>query len=213
MPIVPTDDLFRAGVTIDEWLFVAWLDDGSLGLLSGHRVVGNRAWYWTALAVAGRPLLHLYEWEVAVRHDRFVVKAPEMWAEHQCVAALEQWTIGNEGYATAVDDPAEMLGRGYGTPTAMAMDLEWYATAPATEEPEGFRQSGVVHGTIEIAGRAPLHLTEIGSTRWRRWTSSATLGPVLLPPAGPHNGLRVPFVFPDGAVTDWMVTPDGWMER
>ena len=102
----------------DEWLFAAWSPDASLGLLSGHRVTGSRAWYWSAFVQTREPLLHLAEWDVKVRADPFIVKAPEMWAEHHCVAPLEQWSIGNEAFFVALDDADEALGRAYGTPTA-----------------------------------------------------------------------------------------------
>ena len=59
---------------------------------------------------------------------RFLVKAPGLWAEHTCDAPMQQWTVANETYATALDDPDDALGRAYGVPTAMAFDLEWYAT-------------------------------------------------------------------------------------
>ena len=36
------------------------------------------------------------------------------------------------------------------------------------------------------------------------------LGPVALPDAFAHTGLRAPFAFPDGTVADWVLTPDGW---
>ena len=50
-----------------------------------------------------------------------------MWAEHHCVAPLEQWSLGNEAYFVALDEPSAALDRAYGRPTPTAMDLEWYA--------------------------------------------------------------------------------------
>ena len=64
-----------------------------------------------------------------VRADPFIVKGEALWAEHHCDAAMQQWSIGNETYASAIDDPDEALGRAYGDPTPIAFDLEWYATA------------------------------------------------------------------------------------
>ena len=98
VPVTPTDELPHGPGVTDEWLFAAWAPDASLGLLSGHRVTGSRAWYWSAFVQAREPLLHLAEWDVKVRADPFIVKAPEMWAEHHCVAPLEQWSIGNEAF-------------------------------------------------------------------------------------------------------------------
>lgn len=210
-PFVAPADAARIPGCVDEWVFSAWLPDASLGVISGHRIVGRRAWYWSALAVAGRPLLHLAEWEVPVRSDPFVVKAPEMWAEHHCVAAYEQWSIGNEAYFVALDDPGDALGRAYGTPTPTAMDLEWYATDAPQSIQHGFGQPGTVHGRIELAGPEQVELVEAPAWRWRR--AGPTLPPIELPEVVAHTGLRAPFAFPDGTLSDWVLTRSGWRSR
>jgi hypothetical protein len=208
--------------SVDEWLFAAWSPDAELGVLSGHRLAGARAWYWSALVRLGAPLLHLAEWDVKVRPDPFVVKAPEMWAEHHCDAPFEQWSIGNEAYFTALDDPDEALARGYGVPTPTAMDLEWYATGAAddartetpTDDAYGYAQEGVVHGVVEIGGLGRVDLAEVPARRWRRWCRLGTaLPPVTLPSVVAHTGLRAPFAFPDGSASDWVLTPSGWASR
>jgi hypothetical protein len=211
----PDDERPHRDAVVDEWVFAAWLPDGSAGLVSGHRLVDRRAWYWFALVQEGHPMLHLTEWGVRLRHDPFVVKAPEMWAEHHCVAPLRQWTIGNEGHAAALDDPDEALGRAYGAPTPMASDVEWYAIGGATplDVPggRGYEQVGVAHGTIELIDRPFLEWEEVPAHRWRRWGSS--LGPIELPHVVAHTGLRAAFAFPDGTVSDWVLSPDGWRRR
>lgn len=212
MEATPTDDLPHAGVAVDEWVFTAWASDASVGVVSGHRLLGPVAWYWAAVVQAGEPLLHLTEWSVRVRSDPFVVKAPEMWAEHHCVAVWQQWSIGNEAHASALDDPAEALGRGYGTPTPMAADLEWYAIGGVTPIADGYEQIGVAHGQVEVLGRPPIELVEAPAHRWRRWTDGP-LAPVALERVAAHTGLRAPFAFPDGSVSDWVLTADGFRSR
>lgn len=209
----PTDELPHGPGVTDEWLFAAWSPDGSLGLVSGHRITGSRAWYWSAFVRAREPLLHLAEWDVKVRADPFIVKAPEMWAEHHCVSPLEQWSIGNEAFFVALDEPDEALGRGYGTPTPTAMDLEWYATGDPDVLDDGFRQAGTVHGRIDVMGRPATDLAEVPAMRWRRWRTAGTLATVTLPGVIAHTGLRAPFAFPDGSVADWVLTPQGWRAR
>ncbi len=212
----PTDEYPHAAgagaPVVEEWVFAAWSGDGRTGFVSGHRLLGRRAWYWSALAAAGRPLLHLAEWDVAVRVDPFVVKAPEMWAEHHCVAPFEQWSIGNEAHFVALDDADEALDRAYGTPTPMAADLEWYATSEPSAIPDGYEQSGVVHGVVELLGRPDVGFEEAPAHRWRRW-AGRRLAPIELPPAVAHTGLRAPFAFPDGTVADWVLSPRGWSSR
>ena len=215
MPAGPPDERDErphAAAGAEEWLFACWEPDAAAGLLSGYRRHGDAGphWYWAALVAAGEPLLHVAEWHVPPRADPFLVKAPGLWAEHTIDAPMQQWTVANETFATALDDPADALGRAYGVPTAVAFDLEWYATAPASRVPDGYVQDGVVHGLIELrrrsaaAGRgAGPALAPLG----RRARTGA------VPDAFAHTGLRAPFAFPDGTVADWVLTPDGWRRR
>lgn len=203
----------RHGGTVEEWVFAAWTDDARLGVISGHRIVGSTAWYWAALARVGRRLLHITDFEVPVRADPFIVKGEAMWAEHFRDAPMEQWSVGNETYASALDDADDALGRAYGIPTPIAFDLEWYATAPPSAVEHGYEQVGVVHGAIEVLGEATIGLEEIAAHRWHRWVDAdrgVALGPIELPVAAAHTGLRAPFAFPDGTTLDPVLTPSGW---
>lgn len=202
------------GCPVEEWVFAAWRADASLGVISGHRIVGRTAWYWAALARRDRPLLHVADFDVPVRADPFVVKGEALWAEHHCDAAMQQWSVGNETYASALDDPEEALGRAYGDPTPIAFDLEWYATADASTIVAGYEQVGVVHGAIDVLGEARIEVAEVPAQRWHRWTSSlAGLDPLPIPVAAAHTGVRAPFVFPDQTVLDLVLTPTGWSRR
>lgn len=212
---------------VEEWVFAAWRADASLGVVSGHRIVGRTAWYWAALARTGRPLLHIADFEVPVRRaDPFIVKGEALWAEHTRDAPMEQWSVGNETYAAALDDPDEALGRAYGRPTPIAFDLEWYATgAPAPLPVQelgggevGYEQPGVVHGRIDVLGEPPLDVAEIPARRWHRWTvpghpTANAMAPLALPVSVAHTGVRAPFAFPDGTVSDWVLGRDGWRRR
>ncbi|NND74351.1 MAG: hypothetical protein HKN44_05040 [Ilumatobacter sp.] len=204
----------------EEWVFAAWTADATLGVISGHRLVGRTAWYWAALARAGRPLLHVTDFDVPVRAvDPFIVKGEQLWAEHTRDAPMEQWSIGNETYASALDVPEDALGLAYGDPTPIAFDLEWYATGgPAAlgdlgGAGDGYEQPGVVHGRVEIAGEAGIELAEVPAHRWHRWKRGPGFGPVVLAEVVAHTGVRAPFTFPDGAATDLVLTPAGWRRR
>jgi hypothetical protein len=206
-----SDELRHPGSTCEEWLFTAWAPQPAVGLISGYRIVGTVAWYWAALAGEGRPLLYVADWHVPRRADPLLVKGDGLWAEHTCDAPMEQWTVANETYAVALDDPDEALGRAYGVATALSWDLEWYATGPPRTVLHGYGQAGVVHGEIELGGAEPVHLDEVPAHRWHRW--GPQLGPLELPEAFAHTGLRAPFAFPDGSIADWVLTPDGWRSR
>ncbi|MDQ3470209.1 MAG: hypothetical protein M3487_10670 [Actinomycetota bacterium] len=204
------DDVRHDGAAVEEWVFTCWAADGSLGAVSAHRVIDRTAWYWAALVRPGEPLLHVTEWDITVRADPSVLKAHGLWAEHICDAPMQQWTITNECFAIALDDPDDALGQAYGTPTAVAFDLEWYATASPTPHDGGYAQEGVVHGLVELPGER-LTVAEIPARRWHRWGDS--LGPLALPAAYAHTGLRAPVALPDGSVLDWVLSPDGWRDR
>lgn len=201
------DELPHPGL-VDEWVFAAWVPDGSFGFVSGQRLFPDRSWYWSAVVEAGRRLLHLAEWQVAVRSDPFIIKAPEMWAEHQCDAPLEQWSVGNEAYFVALDEPSDALGNAYGSPTPVAIDAEWYATAPPTLFESGYSQGGVVHGEVEFLHRPNLEFNEAPARRWRRW--GIGLGALATTPADAGPGMAAPFAFPDGTSTQWTLAPTGW---
>lgn len=214
-------------------MFTAWSSDASLGLVSGHRIVGRTAWYWAALARVGRPLLHVLDDGITVRADPFIVKGEALWAEHSRDAPMEQWSLGNETYAVALDDPADALGRAYGDRTAIAFDLEWGATAAPVGlngDPgvSGYVQEGTVHGAIELLGEPTVACSGIPARRWHRWTgpddrqaetpaatggAAPTLGPLDLPEAVAHGGVRAPFAFPDATELDLVLTTDGWRRR
>ena len=220
----PGDERRHRFARVEEWLFTAWLAQPAVGVVSGYRITGNAAWYWAALARQGEPLLHVADWHVQMRANPLLVKGDGLWAEHTCDAAMEQWTVANETYAAALDDPDDALGRAYGVPTALSWDLEWYAAGsprplaggqPRPAAPgntvTGYEQAGVVHGDIEIGGASTIRLAEAPAHRWHRWGDQ--LVAVELPEAFAHTGIRAPFAFPDGSVVDWVLTPDGWRAR
>lgn len=218
-PIDPAHERPHPDAAVEEWVFTCWEPDDSLGVVSAHRVRGRSAWYWSALVRAGRPLLHVTEWDVPLRPEApTVLKAHGLWAEHICDAPMEQWTIANECYAVSIDDADDALGRAYGVPTAFALDLEWYATHPphahraaaGPGDQPGYEQDGVVHGVVELPGER-LVLREAPARRWHRWGDA--LGPLALPDAYAHTGRRAPFAFPDGTHVDWVLSPDGFRAR
>jgi hypothetical protein len=215
MAVDPKDERWHPQFEVDEWVFAAWTPDATAGVISGYRIVHGMGWYWAAAVQEGHPVLHLMESEIQLRSDPLLAKAHGLWAEHICLDPLRQWSIGNEAFAVTLSDPAEALGQARGILTPIGCDLEWYATAPPVtigELSAGFVQEGVMHGLVEIIGLPSLHFDEAPARRWRRW-GPAPMGPLELPVARAHSGLRAVFAYPDRTVADLVLTSDGWHHR
>jgi len=211
-PWAAADELRHSGAAAEEWTFSFWTGDGSAGGLVLLRLLpaSRTCWYWSALVRAGHPLLHVNDWEAPLPRVGLTVRSNGLWADHVCEAPFEQWTVANETYAVALDDPADALGRAFGTSAPMAFDLEWYAVAPLTVVGDGYEQQGEVHGVVELGGGA-LELQAAPAHRTHRWAGA--LAPWTLAPAVAHLGRRAVVRLPDGAIVDLVLTADGWRSR
>ncbi len=127
------------------------------------------------------------DWEAPLPRVGLAVRSDGLWADHVCEAPYEQWTVANETYAVALDDPADALGRAFGMSAPMAFDLEWYATSAPTAVRDGYEQQGEVHGVVELGGGA-LELQAAPAHRTHRWADA--LAPWTPEPAVAHLGLR-----------------------
>jgi hypothetical protein len=205
------DERAHNDAVVEEWTFSCWEPSGAAGLIAGLRLVGrSNAWYWWAFARDGEPVLHVVETSIPRRSDPLLCKAQAMWAEFTCEQPFEQWTVGNETYAAALDDPADGFGRAYGEAVPIASDIEWYATSEPTPFDDGYRQSGVAHGTVDLlAGR--VEFDDWPAERTHRWGASAA---AWRPDAAfAHLGLWVGFRFPDDSRLSLALTPTGWRSR
>jgi hypothetical protein len=200
------------GAAVEEWTFSFWTADGSAGGIVLLRLLpaDRSAWYWSALARAGEPLLHVADWDVHAPKTGLAIRSHALWADHICEAPFEQWTVANEAYAVALEDPEDALHRAYGSAAPIALDLEWYAGSRASRIEGGYEQEGEVHGQAELAsGR--LELDAAPARRTHRWAEA--LGPLPAEAAIAHLGPRAPVAFPDGSALDLVLTPDGWRRR
>jgi hypothetical protein len=211
-PWAAADELRHADAGAEEWTFSFWTADGSAGGLVLLRLLpaSRTCWYWAALVRRGEPLLHVTDWEAPLPRVGLAVRSDGLWADHVCEAPFEQWTVANETYAVALDDPADALGRAFGTSAPLAFDLEWYASSAPTAVAGGYEQQGEVHGVVELGGGA-LDVVASPAHRTHRW--SDTLAPWTPGPAVAHLGLRAVARLPDGTVVDLVLTAGGWRSR
>jgi hypothetical protein len=196
----------------EEWTFTFWARDGSMGglVLVRLRPAERVVWYWSALARAGAPLVHVADWDVPLPATGLTLRSHAFWAEHICEAPFEQWTVANETYAVALDDPSDALGRAYGDAVPVAFDLEWYATEEPQVIPDGYEQAGEVHAVVELAS-GPVAFDAAPAHRTHRWTER--LGPWFAGAALAHLAPRAPVQLPDGTLLDLVLTSDGWRRR
>jgi hypothetical protein len=186
----------------ETWSFDVWATDGTVGAFTWLTLepARRRAWYWSVLVRAGERQLHVADVDAPWPSAGLRIRTDGLWAEHVCEVPFEQWTVQNECYAVALDDPADALGRAYGESTPIAMDIEWYAAAPAEPVKHGYRQAGEAHAVIELAG-GPFPLVGPGARR-HTWGGLVGDGPV---PEGPRAYLRA-----DDVVLTRVLTPAGW---
>jgi hypothetical protein len=184
----PTDE-DRHLPTTDPWwaetyVFDLWTVDGGTGAFTWLTLlpVQRQAWYWSVLVRAGEPLLHVADIDLPLPTTGLRVRTTGLWADHHCEAPFEQWTVRNECHAVALDDPADALGRAYGTAAALAFDVEWYAAGRATPVAGGYAQAGEAHAVIEVVG-GPLEV--VGPA-----ARSHTWGPLTIPSEPAGDGAR-----------------------
>jgi len=203
----------------ETWSFEFWCDASDIAggyatftLLPYQR----RAWYWSAVVGPRRPLVTLSDLEVPFGSRSLEIRSEGLWADHICEEPLQRWTIGNEAFAVALDDPDIALGDGRGTVTPLGFDLEWEARA----QPElltsgnGYQIDAEVHGEVLVgAERCPID----GSGRW--WHSwglhswQACVAATATADSLSREWLRVPVrIESDDAVValEHQLGPDGW---
>ncbi len=99
------------------------------------------------------------------------VRGPGIWADHISETTAVHWSYGLEAFGVAIDDPVELLDRGFGDRVALGWELDFESSAdvPAGggEPAAGRWWSGELHGLvligrdrIEVAGPA------LRSHRW-----------------------------------------------
>ncbi|MEM9132851.1 MAG: hypothetical protein AAF962_06160 [Actinomycetota bacterium] len=153
------------------------------------------------IAVLGRGApMAISELEGGLPGQGLELRTSGLWVEMVCEQPFRHWSYGLEAFALALDDPAELLGRGLGLRVPLGWELEF----ESDDEPQwlgppfegdvrpafgAYRQLGVAHGLL---------LTDDGETPVEgRAVRSHTWGGTTLPP---ETVLAVPGI-ETGAVT------------
>lgn len=144
-----------------------------------HASLGRCAFH-AAVLERGRHPIAISDSDIPVPAAGWELRASGLWADHICETPFEHWSYGLEAFALALDDGAELLGRGFGERTPLGWELEFEASSPAVaadDGADGYRQAGIGHGLLLFAGREVE--IEGQAVRSHRWGSpAAAAGPV-----------------------------------
>lgn len=173
------------------------------------------------LGIGLRPLV-LVDLDLPATNDRWEFRTSGLWVELVVEQPGIHWSSGLEAFAIGLDDPEELLGRGYGHRTPLGWELDFVGEADEVEQPsDGLEYQPVrVDGLILTGtGESETHGFEGQGLRWS-WDSGAAGPPVDLGgrpegamelPAmeGPATEIALPLV--DSAVGGpvWWVGHDG----
>ena len=129
----------------------AWAPAGDLAVswLSTARPSTGQASFLAAVLRPGTPAVVLVEHDIELPGSRWELRSAGLWSDSICETPLQHWSYGLEAFALAVEDPGELLGRGFGDRFPLGWELEFEASAePVHEGSSGYRQHGAVHGLL-----------------------------------------------------------------
>jgi hypothetical protein len=151
----------------ESWYFDFAARDGSMG---GYVRIGlypnlDVVWYWACLVGEGRPLVAVIDHEVPrPPAGSLEVRTSGLWADHNCEAPLDHWSLALEAFAVSLDDPADAYGPMWGDRVPFGLDLEWETEGDVFRYPPGLDRYEVpcrVHGEV-LVGAESIELDAVG---------------------------------------------------
>ncbi len=144
------------------------------------------------VSVEGRDPVVISEDDIEMPERGWELRTSGLWADHTCETPMRHWSYGLEAFALAIEDPAELLGRGYGERTPLGWELDVESDdPPEAGDGSSYAQGGLLHGLVLLAD-GELEV-EGQAVRTHQWES----GPRVIPPwrddgTGPPVGLPTP---------------------
>ncbi len=106
-------------------MLVTVADDRRLAIVSRLARLGDRAAFHTLVLRADELPLVLVESGMPATTLRWEFRTSGLWVEAVCEQPGVHWSYGLEAFAVAIDEPDELLGRGYGHRTALGWELDF----------------------------------------------------------------------------------------
>lgn len=158
--MVVLSDEYRHGTGApDMWDFFVVAPDGTWGLYAalGLQPGDGRAWWWTAVARVGAPLLLVRDATLAApKPPSFEVRGDGLWADLTCHRPMQRWQVNFEGVAIALD-PVDAGPHERGDRTPIEFEFEFDAVAPpSSTSSRRYEQVCMVDGEVQIGGGGPV---------------------------------------------------------
>ncbi|MEL7156941.1 MAG: hypothetical protein AAFN30_10120 [Actinomycetota bacterium] len=138
---------------------------------------GGRSAVQVAVLGLGLPIV-ISELDGGVPGQGWELRTSGLWIDLVCEQPFRHWSYGLEAFALALDDPAELLGRGLGHRVPLGWELEFESDdepqwlGPPIEGAQrpafgAYRQLGKAHGLLLTAdGEWPIEGRAVRSHSW-----------------------------------------------
>ncbi len=173
--------------------------------VSANRVASSASFAAVVYEPAASPVV-IAETEIAAPMTSWELRGEGLWADHICEDPFEHWSYGLEAFALQLDDPAELLGKGYGDRVPLGWELEFERDAEpqiqgSSANEFGYSQTGVCHGVLLFKSRE----VEFEATALRQhWWSRPAPVEVLLPAAPSQTREPARIAMPIDGGTWWL---------
>ena len=167
-----------------------------------------------AVLEEGREPLVVVDSSIVPSNDSWEVRGDGIWVDHVCETPFEHWSYGLEAFGLRLDDPAELLGRGFGYREPLGWELEFESTAKPEPQGQsdgelgGYRQDGTAHGLVLFKGReVEIDGSAVRQHWWHDHNDAAISVAALTSREGDRSGgARVALPQPAGT---WWLAVDG----
>lgn len=135
------------------------------------------------------PPIVIIESDIVAPDRLWELRTSGLWADTICETPYLHWSYGLEAFGLAIDDPVEMLGRGYGDRVPLGWELEFESDrgqgkqhrpptrSEATEARGAITQTGVAHGILLFAAGQEQAFS--GRSLRQHWWGETSMAPLV----------------------------------